>query len=145
MALIGLGGAVRAADSEPPSPPRAAADPLAAARKQIEARRWPAAIDELRRVNATGDADWNNLMGHAMRMQAQPDLDASQRYYDAALKINPQHAGALEYSGELALMRGDLATAETRLAALGRLCRSPCEPLDDLQKAITRYKATGKS
>ena len=41
-------------------------------------------------------------------------------------------------------MKGDLPTAEVRLAALAKLCNSPCEPLDDLKKAIARYKATGK-
>ena len=63
--------AARAADTPeppPPSPARAApAQPLAAARAHIQAARWVAAIDELRRVNATGDADWNNLMGYAQR------------------------------------------------------------------------------
>lgn len=146
--------AARAADTPepPPSPARAAqaqssasTQPLAAARAHIKAARWAAAIDDLKRVNATGDADWNNLMGHAHRMQAKPDLDASQRYYDTALRINPQHAGALEYAGELALMKKDLATAELHLATLSKLCSSPCEQLDDLKKAVATYKAANKS
>lgn len=107
------------------------------------AQRWAAAIDALKSTNASGDADWNNLMGYALRKQATPDLDGAQRHYDAALKINPRHQGALEYSGELALMKGDLPTAEIRLAALSRLCSSPCEALDDLKKAVARYKASG--
>jgi Flp pilus assembly protein TadD len=145
MGLLIAAGPAAAADT-PPEPVRAApADPLGAARGHIKAARWQAAIEELRRVNASGDADWNNLMGYAMRKQAPPDLDASQRYYDAALKINPQHQGALEYSGELALMKGDLATAEARLATLSQLCRTPCEPLDDLKRSIARYKARPKS
>ena len=138
----------RAADTPepPPSAARApAAPPLASARAHIKAQRWAAAFDELKRVNATGDADWNNLMGHAHRMQARPDLDASQKYYDAALRINPQHAGALEYAGELALMKKDLPTAEAHLATLARLCSSPCEQLDDLKKAVAAYKAANKS
>ena len=138
----------RAADTPepPPRPVRAAApQPLAAARAHIQAQRWVAAIDELKRVNATGDADWNNLMGYAHRKQPKPDLDASQRHYDAALRINPQHAGAREYAGELALMKMDLPTAEMHLAALARLCSSPCEQLDDLKKAVAAYKAANKS
>jgi Flp pilus assembly protein TadD len=135
-----------AADTPAPAPAAArAADPLTEARSQIKAGRWVAAIDTLRRVNASGDADWNNLMGYAQRKQPQPDLDAAQRYYDAALRINPRHTGALEYSGELALMRGDLATAESRLATLAQVCSTPCEPLDDLRKAVASYKASGKS
>jgi Flp pilus assembly protein TadD len=131
-----------AADTPDPAPV-AVVDPLASARKHIESRRWPAAIDALKKVNAGGSADWNNLMGYALRKQASPDLDGAQRHYDAALRIDPRHQGALEYSGELALMKGDLPTAEARLATLSGLCRSPCEALDDLQKAVARYKANG--
>jgi len=80
-------------------------------------------------------------MGYALRKQARPDLDGAQRHYDAALKLNPKHMGALEYAGELALMKGDLATAERHLAALARLCSSPCETLDDLKQAVDAYKA----
>ena len=138
---LALAGAAFAADTGPETP--AAADPLGAAREHVEAKRWPAALTELRRVNATSSADWNNLMGYALRKQAKPDLDGSQRYYDAALRINPRHMGALEYSGELALMKGDLPTAESRLAALAKLCSSPCEPLDDLKTAVARFKANG--
>lgn len=142
-----------AADSSPPPAPAPAAarvtDPLAAARAAIKAQRWPAAISELQKLNATDEmsksADWHNLMGYSMRKQATPDLAAAQRHYDEALRINPAHQGALEYSGELALMKGDLPTAETRLAALSKLCSSPCEPLDDLKKSIAKYKASGKS
>ena len=140
--LLGLAALSVRADDTPMSPPTET-DPLAEAREQIQARRWPAALSELRRVNATSQADWNNLMGYALRTQSPPDLAAAQRYYDAALRINPRHMGALEYSGELALMKGDLPGAEARLADLARLCRTPCEPLDDLRKSVARYKANG--
>lgn len=131
-----------AADPEPePAQAPAAASPLAAARGHIQGQRWGAAIAELQRVQAAGDADWNNLMGYALRKQTPPDLAGAQRHYDAALRIDPRHTGALEYAGELALMRKDLATAEMHLAALERICKSPCEPLDDLKAAVARYKA----
>lgn len=139
--------AARAADTPEPAPRPArtttAADPLAAARAHIAAQRWARAIEELKRVDARDNADWNNLMGYAQRKQTPPDLGAAQAYYDAALRLNPQHRGALEYSGELALMKGDLATAEARLAALAQLCSSPCEPLDDLKQAIERFRQGG--
>jgi Flp pilus assembly protein TadD len=149
IALLALGQApLHAADTPSPPPPApaaapAAADPLAGARSRIASRQWAAAIDELKRVNAAGNADWNNLMGYSLRKQATPDLDGAQRYYDAALAINPQHKGALEYSGELALMKNDLPTAETRLAALQRACPSGCDELEDLKKTLARFKANG--
>ena len=128
-----------------PAQPLATLQPLAAAQAHIKAAHWAAAIDELKRVNASADVDWNNLMGYAQRKQAKPDLDAAQKHYDAALRINPQHPGALEYAGELALMKRDLTTADAHLATLSRLCKSPCEALDDLKKAVAAYKAANKS
>lgn len=141
--------AASAADTTPeppPAPPRAQApaQPLAGAQAHLKAQRWSAAVEELRRVNATANADWNNLMGYALRKQAPPDLAGAQKHYDAALKIDPRHQGALEYAGELALMKRDLPTAEAHLATLGRLCTSPCEALDDLKKAVAAYKAANK-
>jgi hypothetical protein len=40
-------------------------------------------------------------------------------------------------------MKGKLPEAEQKLATLAQLCSSPCEPLDDLKKAVDRYKANG--
>lgn len=134
---------LHAADTPDPAPAAAPADPLKPAREAIAAKRWAVAIDELRRSNRTSSADWNNLMGFALRKQATPDLDGAQRFYDAALRIDPKHQGALEYAGELDLMRGRLAQAEQKLARLAQLCSSPCETLDDLKKAVERYKANG--
>jgi Flp pilus assembly protein TadD len=131
---------VRAADTPDVS---ATPDKLAQARTHIKARQWPAAIDELKRVNDTTSADWNNLMGYSLRKSPTPDLEGAERHYDAALRINPTHRGALEYSGELYLMKGDLAGAEKRLAALDKACTFGCEEYTDLKKAIARYKAAG--
>ncbi len=134
---------------EPPPPPRysaPAAAPLATAQGHIKAARWGAAIDELKRLNLERDADWNNLMGFSLRKQATPDLDGAQRHYDAALRLNPNHLGALEYVGELALMKKDLPAAEAYLARLQRACgiANPCEPLETLKKAVAAYKAAPK-
>ena len=144
---------VEAADSGPapspsPSPSPAttgapARDNLAAARGLIAAKRWSAAIEELKRVNATDNADWNNLMGYSHRKANAPDLPAAERYYEAALRLQPQHRGALEYSGELFLMRGDLPRAEERLAQLDKACFLTCAEKRDLARAIERYKANG--
>ena len=135
-----------AVDMTPMAEPEAAApvDKLAIARGHVKAKRWPDALTALKRTNDSGNADWNNLMGYVLRKQAAPDLPGAERHYDAALRIDPQHQGALEYAGELALMKNDLPTAEKHLATLQQLCKSPCEALDDLQKAVVRFKATGK-
>lgn len=140
-ALLLATGHSFAADNQPTP---AAPDKLATVRTQIAAKNWPAAIAELKRINDTRDADWNNLMGYSLRKGPTPDLAGAGKFYNEALRIDPKHRGALEYSGELYLMTGDLARAEQRLAALDKLCTFGCEEYTDLKKAIAQYKATGK-
>jgi len=141
--------AAHAADTAPaPTPTRAAtpaasADKLGNARTLIAAKQWPAAIDELKRVNDTASADWNNLMGYTLRKGKTPDLAASEKYYDEALRIDPHHRNTLEYSGELYLMKGDPDKAQARLASLSTECSANCEQYADLKSAIERYKAAG--
>ena len=130
-----------AADSQPS--PQPAPDKLSAVRAQIAAKNFPGAIDELKRLNDTGDADWNNLMGYSLRKAPTPDFAGAEKFYDEALRIDPRHRGALEYSGELYLQTGDLARAEQRLAALDKACRFGCSEYSDLKKAIAQYKANG--
>jgi Flp pilus assembly protein TadD len=123
--------------------PAPVADKLAPARAQIAAQQWALAIDELKRVNDVRNPDWNNLMGYSLRKGKTPDLAGAERFYNEALRLNPSHRGALEYSGELYLMKGDLATAEKRLAALEKACAKACDEHGELQRAIERFKANG--
>ena len=127
-----------------PAPSKAeAASPLAAARAQIADKKWTAAIEELKKVNDKGSADWNNLMGYSLRKAKTPDYAAAEQFYNEALRIDPKHRGALEYSGELYLMTGDLPKAEQRLATLDKACTFGCEEYTDLKKAVQSYKANG--
>jgi hypothetical protein len=142
--------AARAADLPAPAPTRAApaaaapaADRLAKARELIAAKQWAPALEELRRVNDTASADWNNLMGFTLRKGPAPDLASSEHYYDQALRIDPHHLNTLEYSGELYLMKGELARAQARLEALAGACGGRCAQYAALNDAIERYKAAG--
>ena len=141
MALALFINAAFAADT--PEPVQSASDKLAPARAEIAAKRWRGAIDELKKVNDTGSADWHNLMGYSYRKAKTPDLEAAERHYAEALRIDPKHRGALEYSGELYLMKGDLAKAQERLDKLDKVCLLPCEEYTDLKKAVAKYKASG--
>jgi Flp pilus assembly protein TadD len=141
MALAAALSSAFAADTTPASPD--AGDKLGPARTQIAQKNWAAAIDELKKVGDSGNADWNNLMGYSLRKAKTPDLATAERYYNEALRIDPKHRGALEYSGELYLMLGDLARAEQRLAALDKICVLPCEEYTDLKKAVARFKSNG--
>jgi tetratricopeptide (TPR) repeat protein len=131
-----------AADTTP-SAAEPANDKLAGAREFIKQERWRDAIGALQQVNDTGSADWNNLMGYSHRKAKTPDYAAAERYYNEALRIDPKHRGALEYSGELYLMMGDLARAEGRLTQLDRACTFGCQELKDLRAAIGAFKANG--
>lgn len=136
--LVATGPAL-AAGGEPDVPK----DPFSKARELMAAKQWPAALAELKQINAVGNADWHNLMGYGLRKSSPPDLDGAQKQYDEALRLKPNHRGALEYSGELYLMKGDLASAEKRLAQLDKACFFSCEEYKDLKKAIEQYKANG--
>ena len=138
FALVLAAGPAFGADSAPSKP---ATDRLAAARTQVADKNWPAAIDELKRVNDTGSADWNNLMAYSLRKSGAANYAAAEKFYDAALAIDPKHRGALEYSGELYLAMGNLPKAEQRLATLDKVCTLPCEEYTDLKKAVAAYKA----
>jgi tetratricopeptide (TPR) repeat protein len=127
------------------SGPARSPDKLDGVRAQIAAKNWTAAIDELKRLNDTGSADWNNLMGYSLRKSPTPDFAGADKFYNEALRIDPRHRGALEYSGELYLQTGDLAKAEQRLAALDRACTFGCEEYTDLKKAIAQYRAGSRT
>ena len=132
---------VFAADTSPS--PTAAPDKLAPVRVQIAQKNWVAAIAALKDVNDTGSADWNNLMGFTLRKAPTPDFAGAEKFYNEALRIDPKHKGALEYSGELYLMLGELPKAEQRLATLDKLCTFGCAEYSDLKKAIANFKAAG--
>jgi hypothetical protein len=124
-------------------PPAKAADKLAAVRTQIAAKNFAGAVAELKKINDAGSADWNNLMGYSLRKSTPPDVVAAEKFYDDALRIDPKHRGALEYSGELYLMTDRLDKAEERLAALDKICALPCDEYNALKKSVARYKANG--
>ena len=84
------------------------------------------------------NADAWNLTGFASRKRG--DYGRSEKAYDRALAINPKHAGALEYKGELYLTLKNLAGAEEMLSRLKANCSFNCNELKALRKAINLYK-----
>jgi len=133
-------GAIAADTTPSESAPSWQAD----AQKEIKANNYDAAIKTLLAANQPNSADWNNLLGYAQRKKTPPDLVAAERYYQAALKIDPKHRGALEYYGELFLMKNDLAGAEQMLTRLDKICLFSCEEYRDLKEAIAKYKTKNK-
>lgn len=138
--MSGLAG-VRAATSDPtPSDP----EWLVTVRQELKAKQFDAALATLRKAGDTGSAEWQNLMGYTLRSRTPPDLPTAETHYRKALEIEPRHRSALEYYGELLLMKNDLPGAEAMLERLGKACRFGCGELRDLRAAIARYKTARK-
>ena len=115
---------------------------LTEARQAIKSKNYEAAIEILtRNAEQKNSADWNNLMGYTHRKKTSPDLIEAENYYQIALQIDPKHKGALEYYGELFLVKNDLAGAESMLKRLDQACTFSCEEYRDLKKSIQVYKS----
>lgn len=138
LLLLSINGLSQAADTEPVK-----SDPtwLTEARTSIKTEKYDQAIKQLQAANETSSAEWNNLLGYSLRKKQPPDLLGAEKYYLAALKINPVHRGALEYYGELKLMNNDLPGAEALLARLDKACTFGCEEYSDLKGSIQKYKS----
>ena len=138
LLLLSLLGASWAADTAPIK-----SDPvwLTEVRSSIKAEKYNQAIQQLQAANEKNSADWNNLLAYSLRKKQSPDLMGAEKYYQAALKIDPEHRGALEYYGELKLMNNDLPGAEALLAKLNKVCTFGCEEYSDLKGAIQKYKS----
>lgn len=80
------------------------------------------------------NADVNNLLGYSSRKLKQYKPAAT--YYEKALKINPNHLGALEYQGELFVLTNKVSSAKKNLVKLEKLCGLKCGEYLDLKKAI---------
>lgn len=143
LVLVAVMAGATSQAANAPAPAAGGADKLGIARAQVAAKRWPEALAELRQLGDSNSADWNNLMGYVLRKSSPLDLEGAERHYGEAVRIDPRHRGALEYSGELALIEGDLLRAEQRLAALDKACLFGCEEYSDLKEAVKRYKAAG--
>jgi tetratricopeptide (TPR) repeat protein len=115
---------------------------LTEARQAIKAKKYEAAIEILaKNSEQKNSADWNNLMGYTHRKKSPPDLVKSENYYQTALDIDPKHKGALEYYGELLLLKNDLTGAESLLKRLDQICTFSCEEYRDLKKSIQAFKS----
>lgn len=103
----------------------------------INEKRWAEAWGELSRARlAFGPhPDVLTYQGYVQRRMGQYDLAES--YYQQALAIAPAHRGALEYYGELKVVRGDTAGAEVLLARLDAACAFGCPEAEELRRWIS--------
>lgn len=125
------------------TPSRDAPD-LSAVRTKIKAANYQGAIADLNSLIDRGvqHADVYNLMGFSLRKSG--DTKTAMSFYKKALEFDPNHKGALEYSGELYVQLGDVASARQNEAKLKALCPQGCEELADLQQVLNRVSATSQ-
>jgi tetratricopeptide (TPR) repeat protein len=137
-----LGKLVVAATTATPTPTTQATKQLSVFLSEADAlimqKNFSTALNLLKQADSTyaNNADVNNLLGFSSRNLKQ--FSASAKYYQKALRINPNHLGALEYQGELFLQTKKVSAAKKNLAKLKQLCGVNCEEYLDLKKAIGR-------
>ena len=137
--LLGLSLSASAADTSPAVP--TAPSWLAQTKQLIAAKNFDQAINVLSQASDKQSADWHKLMGFSLRKKSPPDFVEAENQYKAALIKDPKHRGALEYYGELLLLKNDLAGAETMLNRLDKACSFGCEEYTDLKKSVLQFKS----
>ena len=102
----------------------------------LNANNFKQALSDLKIIDSEfkNNADVNNLLGYSSRKLKQ--YKPADAYYKKALKINPNHLGALEYQGELFVLTNKVSAAKKNLVKLEKLCGLKCGEYLDLKKAI---------
>lgn len=113
------------------------------ARAKLEKGRYVAAIEDLKKAIAIDkkNADVWSLYGFAARKAG--SLRLAEKAYDKALSLDPNHLGALEYSGELYIEQAQLDKAQERLQRLKALCPQGCKELALLEQAMSAKNGAG--
>ncbi len=109
---------------------------LAAVNTLLKSNNFNKALSDLVELDREfpNNAEVNNLLGFAARNLGQYPQSAI--YYQKALRIDPNHLGALEYQGDLFVKTKKIKAAKRNLAKLKRLCGTACPEYQDLNKAI---------
>jgi tetratricopeptide (TPR) repeat protein len=125
-----------AAPTPTPAAVKTVNDELAKVTVLLNAKNFKQALADLKVIDSEfkNNADVNNLLGYSSRKLKQYKPAAT--YYEKALKINPNHLGALEYQGELFVLTNKVSAAKKNLVKLEKLCGLKCGEYLDLKKAI---------
>ncbi|MBO6783767.1 MAG: tetratricopeptide repeat protein [Alphaproteobacteria bacterium] len=143
---LGAGSAIAASTSTTTElTPAEVRTQIANAESLIREENYDRAISVLNDVVETNprEADAYNLLGFSYRKTK--DFNRAERNYKRALRLNPDHKGALEYVGELYLETDRRDEAEQTLAKLEALCPNGCDELDQLRRAFASGGQTSKA
>lgn len=134
QSAFAMGGSNSSATSKKPA---ARSEPsLSDAEREVKAKQYRRAIMKLEQVVRKNprSVDAYNYLGYSHRQLG--EYDRSIRYYQTALRLDPNHRGANEYVGQLYLKMGDVRNARRQLAKLRRICGPGCEEHDNLRASI---------
>jgi tetratricopeptide (TPR) repeat protein len=125
-----------AAPTPTPAAVKTVNDELAKVTVLLNAKNFKQALADLKVMDSEfkNNADVNNLLGYSSRKLKQ--YKPAARYYEKALRIDPNHLGAIEYQGELFVLTNKVSAAKRNLAKLEKLCGLKCGEYLDLKKAI---------
>jgi tetratricopeptide (TPR) repeat protein len=140
LVFAGVIGSAYAADTETTPAQNQRVDEFVAGKAAIDAKDWKTAADNFAKVVARDpkNADAYSLQGFALRwMNRYDDAFAA---YAKALALNPQHKGALHYSGIAFLKTDQRAKALENLQKLQAACAT-CDETVTLEKAIREQVA----
>jgi len=143
MLAFGVAGAATAAPTEDPAAYNSRIDDYAAGKMAIEAKNWKAASDSFTKVvgQYPRNADAWNLLGFSLRWQGR--YEEAFAAYGKALTLQPNHKGALSYSGIAYVKTGRLPEAQAQLARLQALC-ADCEETAELSRSIAGAQPMAK-
>ena len=125
-----------AAPTPTPAAVKTVNDELAKVTVLLNAKNFKQALADLKVIDSEfkNNADVNNLLGYSSRKLKQ--YKPAARYYEKALRIDPNHLGAIEYQGELFVLTNKVSAAKKNLVKLEKLCGLKCGEYLDLKKAI---------
>ncbi|NBN88316.1 MAG: tetratricopeptide repeat protein [Proteobacteria bacterium] len=131
---------VSAADSGPPPQVIQKTNPsYAEAKTLVKSKKFDQAVVMLEELlkDSKNSNNPDILNDYAYSLRNLKQYDKAEKFYLAALKINPKHIGANEYLGELYLQTKRPDEAKKRLEVL-KACN--CEEYKELKEKIEKYK-----
>ena len=102
----------------------------------IEAKSYREAHTQLKQLKRKNIDEAERLSLLGFTAQKYGDLKSADKFLNEALNINPKHANALRYQGELFIEQGKLEKAKENLFKIDRICWLPCSAELELKKAL---------
>lgn len=97
---------------------------------------YDTAIDAFETALVIDPRNRNAYLGLAQVARARQLPGKAIRFYDEALRLNPQDVATLSAQGQAMIAKGAIASARGNLAKITALCKSGCEAASQLGSAI---------